>query len=150
MKPLMLKSLLKAMCCAAGGLLPVAAMAECIDLSPGNDRQQFQFQLPDDTLTPRIPDDAVIGKVEVRRMNVFDLDNPEENLWYGRLANRLHWVTRERVVRDIQFGPGASDPVAFWNTLRPASPSTTSRTPSSTSSPWSASAPGSSTNDSER
>ncbi len=82
-------------------LLSMPAPAECIDQSPGDAHQQFEFQLPEDKLTPHIPDEAYINRIEVRRFNIFDLDNPRDNRWYGRLANRLHWVTREREVRHL-------------------------------------------------
>lgn len=97
----MLKNLSTAVWYAAVLLLPAPAAAQCILLPPGDARQQFEFDLPADTLTPRIPDDAHIGDIEIRRMNVFDLDNPRDDVWYGRLANRFHWITRERVVRDM-------------------------------------------------
>lgn len=42
---------------------------------------------------------VVIGKVELKRENVFDLADPEENKWAFRLANRLHIVTREGTIR---------------------------------------------------
>ena len=41
---------------------------------------------------------AVIGKIELRRENVFDLTEPEENKRVFRLANRLHIVTREGTI----------------------------------------------------
>ncbi len=40
-----------------------------------------------------------IGKVEVRRLNVFDPTVPGEDWWPFRIANRIHIVTREHVVR---------------------------------------------------
>lgn len=50
---------------------------------------------------------AVIGDVEFDRRNVFDLSNPEENNALYRLANRLHIVTRESVIRQqLLFHPG--------------------------------------------
>jgi hypothetical protein len=44
-------------------------------------------------------DGAVIGKIRLERSNIFDLSNPEEDRWLFRLANRLHIVTRDRVIR---------------------------------------------------
>lgn len=50
---------------------------------------------------------AVIGKVIVVNQNVFDLDNPDESKSLYRWANRLHVVTRERVIRQqTLFEPG--------------------------------------------
>lgn len=42
---------------------------------------------------------AVIGNITFRRQNVFDLSIPKENKSIYRLANRLHIVTKERVIR---------------------------------------------------
>ncbi len=42
---------------------------------------------------------AVIGTILYERQNVFDLSNPKEDNALFRLANRLHIVTRERVIR---------------------------------------------------
>ena len=43
--------------------------------------------------------DAVFGEVIIANENIFDLENPKENIALYRLANRLHIVTREDVVR---------------------------------------------------
>lgn len=43
--------------------------------------------------------EATIGTIVLKRENVFDLADPEENKWAFRLANRLHIVTREGTVR---------------------------------------------------
>jgi len=67
-----------------------------------------------DESAPDIPDGeeleaagAVIGNVEFERRNVFDLSNPDENNALYRLANRLHIVTRESVIRQqLLFSPG--------------------------------------------
>jgi len=42
---------------------------------------------------------AVIGEIRFEKSNVFDLSNPEENNWLYRLANRLHIVTKDKVIR---------------------------------------------------
>jgi hypothetical protein len=44
-------------------------------------------------------DAAVIGEIRLEKANVFDLSNPEENNWLYRLANRLHVVTKDRVIK---------------------------------------------------
>jgi len=50
---------------------------------------------------------AVIGEVIYARQNIFDLTNPAENNALYRLANRLHIVTREAVIRNqLLFRPG--------------------------------------------
>ncbi|MGB5246874.1 MAG: POTRA domain-containing protein [Woeseia sp.] len=52
---------------------------------------------------------AVIGQIRFERNNVFDLSLPEENNPLYRLANRLHVLTREDVIRQqLLFRPGDS------------------------------------------
>lgn len=49
---------------------------------------------------------VVIGDIRFVRHNVFDLSKPEENNALYRLANRLHTVTRESVLRQqLLFAP---------------------------------------------
>jgi len=43
---------------------------------------------------------ATIGEIIVKRNNVFDLNNPDENIAIFRLANRLHIMTQESVIRN--------------------------------------------------
>jgi hypothetical protein len=53
---------------------------------------------------------ARIASVEVRIENVFDLSDPAQDTWIGRLANTLHITTREAVIRrTLTFAVG--DPV---------------------------------------
>ena len=42
---------------------------------------------------------AEIGEIVIERENVFDPSNPKENNWLYRFANRVHIVTRDKVVR---------------------------------------------------
>jgi outer membrane protein assembly factor BamA len=42
---------------------------------------------------------AVIGEIVIDREDVFDLSNPKEDNWLFRFANRIHVVTRAKVVR---------------------------------------------------
>ena len=42
---------------------------------------------------------AIVGEVIIERENVFDLSNPKENNWLYRFANRVHIVTRDKVIR---------------------------------------------------
>lgn len=52
-------------------------------------------------------DDVVIGRIVLEREDVFDLTNPKENNWLYRWANKLHIVTRERVIeQQLLFEPG--------------------------------------------
>jgi len=43
--------------------------------------------------------EALVGEIKLRKLNVFDLSNEDENNWLYRLANRLHIVTKDRVIR---------------------------------------------------
>jgi len=43
-------------------------------------------------------DGVVIGEIKLNKKNVFDLSNPDENNWLYRLANRLHIVTKDKVI----------------------------------------------------
>ncbi len=56
----------------------------------------------------RLEDEGVvIGKISLVREDVFDLSNPKENNWLYRMANKLHIVTRERVVeQQLLFSEG--------------------------------------------
>ena len=48
-----------------------------------------------------------IGRIAIVRGNVFDLSKPEENTAIGRWGNRLHIVTREKVIRlELLFNEG--------------------------------------------
>lgn len=53
-----------------------------------------------------------IAEIRFERRNIFDIDNPEENVWLYRLVNRFHILTRESTVRDqLLFAEGdALDP----------------------------------------
>lgn len=63
-------------------LLPVPAVAEELPTGAALEEQN-----------------AVIGEIRLEKSNVFDLSNPEENNWLYRLANRLHIVTRDKVIQ---------------------------------------------------
>ena len=50
---------------------------------------------------------ATVGRIVVHREDIFNLDDPRENNGLYRLANTLHYRTRERVVRgQLLFAPG--------------------------------------------
>jgi outer membrane protein assembly factor BamA len=50
---------------------------------------------------------ARIGRIRVSRFNIFDTTDPEEDYFLYRLANRLHVVTREDVIRrELLFREG--------------------------------------------
>ena len=44
---------------------------------------------------------ATIGRIEVVVVDVFDLNNPKEDTWLGRTADKLHASTHEVVVRRV-------------------------------------------------
>ena len=56
----------------------------------------------------RLEDEGVIiGDIVLAREDVFDLSNPEENNWLYRTANKLHIMTRERVIeQQLLFSEG--------------------------------------------
>lgn len=50
---------------------------------------------------------AVIGKIVLEREDVFDLSDPKENNWLYQMANKLHILTRERVIeQQLLFSEG--------------------------------------------
>lgn len=50
---------------------------------------------------------VVIGDIVLVREDVFDLSDPEENNWLYRMANKLHIVTKERVIeQQLLFSEG--------------------------------------------
>ncbi len=50
---------------------------------------------------------AVIGEIRIFAGNVFDPLDPAENRRLFKIANRLHWITREKVIRrQLLFRPG--------------------------------------------
>lgn len=56
----------------------------------------------------RLEDEGVIiGRIVLERDDVFDLSDPKENNWLYRWANKLHIVTRERVIeQQLLIEPG--------------------------------------------
>ena len=56
----------------------------------------------------RLEDEGVvIGDIVLVREDVFDLSNPKENNWLYRMANKLHIVTKERVIeQQLLFNEG--------------------------------------------
>jgi len=67
-------------------------------------------------LAENVPDEAtleangaIIGEVVIERQDVFDLSNPKENNWLYRFANRVHIVTRDKVIRKQLLIAGGDD-----------------------------------------
>jgi hypothetical protein len=64
--------------------------------------------------TPGVPSDAeleaahaAIGQVLLDNQNIFDLNNPKDDTKLFRLVNRLHYKTRQSVIRNqLLFKPG--------------------------------------------
>lgn len=51
---------------------------------------------------------VIVGEIQLQKQNVFDLGKDEEDKWLFRLANRLHMVTKDRVIRgQLLFETGA-------------------------------------------
>jgi hypothetical protein len=50
---------------------------------------------------------AIIGEIHVKPLDIFDLDDPEENNWLFRAANRLHIQTQPGTIRrQLLFSTG--------------------------------------------
>lgn len=63
---------------------------------------------------PEASSAPAIGSIRVERTNVFDPTAPGEDWWPFRLADRIHIITQERVIRDeLLFAPGQS-----WDPLK--------------------------------
>lgn len=65
---------------------------------------------------PGYPSEEPVGpvsEIRVERVNVFDPTVPGEDWWPFRLANKIHYPTRESVIRrELLFAPGAAwDPL---------------------------------------
>jgi outer membrane protein assembly factor BamA len=72
-------------------LLLLVLLAPCVALP------QAAAQLPSDAELER--SGAVIGKIIIDNLNIFDLNDPQDDTKLFRLADHLHARTRERVIR---------------------------------------------------
>jgi hypothetical protein len=62
---------------------------------------------------PEVPG-ALISEIRVERVNVFDPTVPGEDWWPFRIANKIHYPTRETVIRrEVLFAPGE-----IWDPLK--------------------------------
>lgn len=53
------------------------------------------------------PPDALVGAITIETGSIFDLENPEENSFFYRLANKAHATTRPQVIeQQLLFEPG--------------------------------------------
>ncbi len=81
-------------------LLRIAFLAFCLGSIPA-----VADELP--TIAELEQEGATIGRIVLRKSNVFDLSDPAENNWLYRLANRLHIVTRDSVIeKQLLVKPG--------------------------------------------
>ncbi len=90
-------------------LLALGARAEpeCVPLTemPLDDHGIFD-RLPA-TAAPALDGELRIGRITTERLQIFDLDDPEEDNWLFRLANRFHILTREQaLLEQLQFASG--------------------------------------------
>jgi len=70
----------------------------------------FADDLPADRLFEQ--NGTIVGEIRLEKANVFNLSDPAENNWLYRLANRLHIVTNDKVIRKqllIQSGDTYSE-----------------------------------------
>lgn len=79
-----------------GRLLPIAMLIAALFFQVS----QAESSSPDaDSAEGSSTQKTVVGEIKLRKLNVFDLSNEYENNWLYRLANRLHIVTKDRVIR---------------------------------------------------
>jgi hypothetical protein len=72
--------------CAFAAILALACGAQAADSAP----TAAELAVPG----------LVIGEITIDNQDIFDLGDPKENKALFRLANRLHYATRPRVIRD--------------------------------------------------
>ena len=97
-------------------LLPPARADDC-PLPPAGAMQRWQGEAAWTTLADQ---GYHIGKIHILVDNVFDLDNPEEDTWYGQTADALHVETHPGVIRgQLLFKSGdAVDPRLVYESVR--------------------------------
>lgn len=81
----------------------------CSEVSPRSVSEDFRFtpSHKHEALAKAIPSGSTVGSIRIQRLSVFDLEDPEENNWLYRTANRFHSLTRESVIRDqLLMTPG--------------------------------------------
>lgn len=86
----------------AGGLSLVLAILLILTagraIAGGGSEATGGAPLPPDSVLERRG--AVIGRVEIENINIFDLRNRKDDNWAFRLADRLHPVTRKETIRE--------------------------------------------------
>jgi hypothetical protein len=84
---------------------PHRALLLWILLTPCVAQPQARAELPTDAELER--SGAVVGNIIIDNLNIFDLNDPEDNTRLFRLADRLHARTREQVIRwELLFASG--------------------------------------------
>lgn len=84
-------------------LYGVAVVATAAPADPNTEGPHAEDALPPVTGVPS--DEALeaagarIGAIEIRTVDIFDLNNPADDHWLFRLANHLHVETRESAIR---------------------------------------------------
>jgi outer membrane protein assembly factor BamA len=81
----------------------------CIAPEPPSESEDFRFVPSEkyDVFANSLLPGTVIGSITFRRFNVFNLNDPKESNWLYSLANQLHIVTRESVIREqLLFAEG--------------------------------------------
>lgn len=77
---------------------PAALAQECRTLFTPEDRELFRFVQTRATVDfseyARLP----VGEIRIVVLPVFDTDNPDEDLWLYRTANRIHFRTHQNTV----------------------------------------------------
>jgi len=75
--------------------MPSAASMQATDINSALDPAQIEAS------------GAVIGNITIIRHNIFDLDDPLEDKWLYRLANKLHIVTKPKTINtQLLFAEG--------------------------------------------
>ena len=85
---------------AWSGDADISGRCEEIASRPVSEDFRFAPSSKHDAFMAALPPGSTIGSIRIQRLSVFDLEDPEEDKWLYRTANRFHSLTRESVVRD--------------------------------------------------
>jgi hypothetical protein len=95
---------------------PASVGAACVDLPHAAAARDGGLRAVPAGSAPALPGTPRIGRIEVRRLAIFDESDPAEDVPLYRLANDLHLLTREQAV--LELLPFASGDVYDWARLR--------------------------------
>jgi outer membrane protein assembly factor BamA len=78
------------------------ASAACTEISGRSVSEDFRFtpSAENTKFAQSIPPGSIIASIRIQRLSVFDLEDPEEDKWLYRTANKFHSLTRENVIRN--------------------------------------------------